>query len=151
MAFIQQCASQTETIIRPNKRPSDPYIQPLDGGTPILRFFSYGRDFLSDISPQYTELQAFQYVEYMLDQQGLDIRVHIPPSRLSFSHGKASLLINVFEALSYFDLSELLRALGWFHLRYGYFEKKFVLGERGRQKVLCTGQMLFTGAGPATE
>ncbi|CAF9907936.1 MAG: hypothetical protein HETSPECPRED_007941 [Heterodermia speciosa] len=133
------------------KRPSDPSILPLYGGHPFLKFFSYGRDFPSELSPQYTELHAFQYVEYMLDEQGLDIRDHIPPSHLSFPYKDALLIINVFEPVSYLDLSESLRALGWFHSRYGYFEKKFVLIEPGTRAPLCTGSMVYTGAGPATE
>ena len=129
----------------------DPYIQHLDGGSPILKVFSYGRDFPSDISPQHTELLVFQYLEFMLDKEGLDIRVRIPPGHLSFPYKDALLIISVFGPLSYFDLSELLRALGWFHLKYGYFEKKFLLSEPGSQGVLCTGSMLYTGARSATE
>ena len=109
-----------------------------------MTFYQYGRDFPSPISPEHTELQAFRYID-IRDKGGIDIRRDIPPKRLVFEHKGAVLSIDVFLHLSYYGLSEFLRTLGQFHLRYGYFEKRFNLREPAG-RVLCAGRMSYTGS-----
>lgn len=137
-------------MIRGNARPPDPYLQRLAADNPIMKFYDYGRNFPSPVNPGNTEIQAFRYIGNIVDRQGLDSLVHIPPKYLKFEHATAELYIEVFSRLSYYELSESLRTLGVFHLRFGYFEKSFIL-RLPNGRILCEGKMNIIRPGVSSE
>ena len=123
----------------------------LDGDYRYIKFFHYRRNFPSEISPIKTEIQAFEYIAKIIDAQGgRDSLIRTPPKQVKFKYQDAELSIMFFSQLTYMELSESLRTLGKFHLRYGYFEKFFSCHEPDG-RILCHGQMIYTGSRASSE
>lgn len=116
-----------------------------------MTFYHYQRDFPSITNAQHTELQAFNYVAKVMEKEGYRTVVHILPNYLTFEYKDALLSITIFGNLYYFEISEALRTLGAFHLKYGYFEKSFTLRSSSQHILLCAGKMTYTGSLPSSQ
>ena len=116
-----------------------------------MKFYHYQRDFPSVINAQHTELQALDYVAKIMETEGYRTLVHTLPNYLIFEYKDALLSITILSHLYYFEISEALRMLGAFHLKYGYFEKLFTLRSPSQHILLGAGKMTYTGSLPSSQ
>lgn len=103
------------------------------------------------MNAQHTEIQAFDYIAKVMEKEGYRILVHALPKHLEFEYKDALLSITIVNPLYYFEVSEALRVLGAFHLKYGYFEKLFTLRTPSEHVLLCAGAMTYTGPLPSSQ
>lgn len=112
-----------------------------------MKFYHYQRDFPSITNAQRTELQAFDYVPKIIEKEGYRTLVHTLPNYLTLEYKDGLLSITIFGNLYYSEISEALRTLGAFHLKYG----SFTLRSQSQHILLCAGKMTYTGSLPFSQ